>query len=96
MKIQEIGAFEAKTKLSELLDKVERGQSFRITRRGKCVARLVGEETVAHRERGQKLTAWELFQRIQKGGLKLSSKELEKSVRESRRQLLNRTEKLLH
>lgn len=36
-----IGAYEAKTKLSELLDRVERGESLTITRNGKPVARLV-------------------------------------------------------
>ncbi len=37
----EIGAFEAKTRLSELLRETERGRSFAIRRRGKVVARLV-------------------------------------------------------
>ena len=36
-----VGSFEAKTKLAELLDKVEAGESVTITRRGKAVARLV-------------------------------------------------------
>lgn len=36
-----VGAFEAKTKLSELLDAVERGVEVTITRRGEPVARLV-------------------------------------------------------
>jgi len=36
-----VGAFEAKTKLAELLDKVEAGESVTITRRGREVARLV-------------------------------------------------------
>ena len=36
-----VGAFEAKTKLSELLDLVERGSEITITRRGEPVARLV-------------------------------------------------------
>lgn len=36
-----LGAFEAKTKLSELLDRVERGEEFTITKRGRPVARLV-------------------------------------------------------
>jgi prevent-host-death family protein len=35
-----VGAFEAKTKLSELLDRVEQGEEVVITRRGKEVARL--------------------------------------------------------
>ncbi len=40
MKPKRIGLFEAKTKLSELLDQVERGQVYVITRRGRPVAEL--------------------------------------------------------
>ena len=40
-KSQKVSAFEAKTKLSELLRETERGGSFIIYRRGKEVARLV-------------------------------------------------------
>jgi prevent-host-death family protein len=39
--MREIGAFEAKNKLSMLLDLVERGEEVTITRRGRPVARLV-------------------------------------------------------
>ena len=39
-----VGAFEAKNKLSELLDEVERGGEIVITRHGKPVARLVANE----------------------------------------------------
>ena len=35
-----VGAFEAKTKLAELLDKVEAGESVTITRHGKAVAQM--------------------------------------------------------
>ncbi len=37
----EVGAFDAKTHLSSLLDKVTRGEEVLITRRGVPVARLV-------------------------------------------------------
>jgi len=37
-----IGAFEAKTKLGELLDRVSQGSSFTITKHDRPVARLVG------------------------------------------------------
>lgn len=40
MVIKEIGLFEAKTHLSELVDEVERGQVIHITRRGRKVAEL--------------------------------------------------------
>lgn len=39
--MREVGAFEAKTHLSELLAAVEAGQKITITRRGKPVAQLV-------------------------------------------------------
>ena len=37
----EVGAFEAKNKLSALLDRVEQGEEIVITRHGRPVARLV-------------------------------------------------------
>jgi antitoxin (DNA-binding transcriptional repressor) of toxin-antitoxin stability system len=37
----EVSAFEAKTRLAELLRETERGASFLIRRRGRAVARLV-------------------------------------------------------
>ncbi len=40
MKPKNIGVFEAKTKLSELLDRVSQGQVYVISRRGRPVAEL--------------------------------------------------------
>ncbi|MFQ5829306.1 MAG: type II toxin-antitoxin system Phd/YefM family antitoxin [Candidatus Methylomirabilia bacterium] len=42
--LAEIGAFEAKTRLSELLRETENGRSFIICKRGKAVARLIPPE----------------------------------------------------
>jgi prevent-host-death family protein len=42
-----IGAFEAKTHLSALLDRVAAGEEVIITRHGKAVARLVSEAQAA-------------------------------------------------
>jgi prevent-host-death family protein len=39
-----VGAFEAKTHLSTLLEQVERGEEVLITRRGKPIARMVPEK----------------------------------------------------
>ena len=50
-----VGAFEAKTKLAELLDKVEAGESVTITRRGKEVARLVAVRSADEQARLQAL-----------------------------------------
>ena len=42
MKTVQIGAFEAKTRFSELLRGVQRGATYEILRRGRPVARLTG------------------------------------------------------
>jgi prevent-host-death family protein len=39
--LAEVGAFEAKTKFSALLDRVEKGEEIVITRKGLAVAKLV-------------------------------------------------------
>jgi len=46
-----VGAFEAKTKLAELLDKVEAGESVTITRRGKAVAQMIAVKSDGESER---------------------------------------------
>lgn len=48
--MREIGAFEAKNKLGQLLDIVERGEEVVITRHGKQVARLVPVRPASSRE----------------------------------------------
>ena len=40
MEVTDIGAFEAKTRLSELLEGVSKGRVYRITRRGTPIAEL--------------------------------------------------------
>lgn len=49
----EIGAFEAKTHLSRLLDRVARGETIVITRHGKAVARLTPMSPVRRSNRRQ-------------------------------------------
>jgi prevent-host-death family protein len=68
-----VGAYEAKTHLSELLEKVEAGQEITITKHGAPVAKLVPvkkdvrpEERVAAIERIQKLATG-----LSLGGLKV-------------------------
>lgn len=48
----EVGAFEAKTHLSALLDKVKKGEEVLITKRGKAIARLVPVEHASQSEIG--------------------------------------------
>jgi prevent-host-death family protein len=79
----EIGAFDAKNKLSELLDRAERGEEIVITRRGKPVARLMpigsnrdvaSARAAAHRIRklGQKMNLgpfdWEEWKKYRDEG----------------------------
>jgi prevent-host-death family protein len=55
--MKEVGAVEAKTKLSALLDLVEAGEEIVITRRGKPVARLVAAAPAIDREKARAAAA---------------------------------------
>ena len=46
--LEEIGAYDAKTKLPEILRRVESGESFTITNRGKPVADLIPSRASSH------------------------------------------------
>jgi len=48
--MREVGAFEAKNKLGQLLDLVEHGEEVMITRHGKEVARLVPARHLVDRD----------------------------------------------
>lgn len=77
-----VGTFEAKTHLSELLDRVENGDEITITRNGKPVARLVPVDAVSASDRR------ELARRIDKArrGVKLGpGLTLRKLIDEGRR-----------
>lgn len=65
-----VGAFEAKTHLSALLDRVERGEEVTITRRGQPVAKLVPVKKAAEGTQplSEKLQA--LRQRMRERGFK--------------------------
>ncbi len=58
-----VGAFEAKTKFSELLDRVERGEEIVVTRHGKTVARIVPNER-QDAEAERKIRAAEALSRL--------------------------------
>jgi antitoxin (DNA-binding transcriptional repressor) of toxin-antitoxin stability system len=78
----EIGAYEAKTKLPELLRQVQAGKRYTITNRGKAVAEL-GPPT-AERSRNAK-AAIEAFQALRKAnpiGKKVNIKALIEEGRE--------------
>jgi len=63
-----IGAFEAKTHLSRLLEEVEHGEDVLITRHGRAVARLVAAEpspSAARREALERLRMFRSGKRLQ-------------------------------
>jgi prevent-host-death family protein len=70
-----VGAFEAKTKLSELLDLVERGDEITITRRGIPVARLVPVEAAADVAARQRALVEEIKASRARSGLKHTTVE---------------------
>lgn len=59
-----VGAFEAKTHLSTLLDRVAAGEEVVITKHGKPVARLVGAQ---HIDRRRANDAFEKLKTLRKG-----------------------------
>jgi prevent-host-death family protein len=71
--MREVGAFEAKTKLGQLLDQVEHGEEIIITRRGRPVARLgpavPGFDRQAARQAAQRIRA--MSKGVTLGGLKI-------------------------
>ena len=71
--MREVGAFEAKTKLGQLLDQVEHGEEIVITRRGQPVARLVPVEPGFDREKARRAVAGilEMSKGVTLGGLKI-------------------------
>ena len=73
--MREVGAFEAKNKLAELLDEVERGGEVVITRRGKPAARLVSAVGAIDREaaRAASRRILERSRGVTLGGLSLKS-----------------------
>ena len=77
-----VGAYEAKTHLSELLEKVEAGEEIIITKHGAPVARLVPMKKEASAE--QRAAA---IRRIQKlsSGLSLAGLKIKDLINEGRR-----------
>jgi prevent-host-death family protein len=80
--MREVGAFEAKNKLGQLLDWVEAGEEVVITRRGRVVARLVPPRPVVDRERARE--AAEAIREMSKG-VTLGDLKIKDLIAEGRR-----------
>lgn len=59
--MEEVGAFDAKTHFSELLRRVEEGETITITRHGRAVARLVPLPDAARLQRENSVSALKRF-----------------------------------
>ena len=70
--MQSIGAYEAKTHLPRLLDRVAQGESVTITRHGHPVAQLVPVENEARRDRAQQAAQRILERRARLGRTSIS------------------------
>jgi len=75
MAIKEVPVFEAKTRLSELLDAVEKGEQVTITRRGVAVARLVPPAAARRAAASQRQRVAETFAQLreQRAGVRLDA-----------------------
>ncbi|HXP05770.1 MAG TPA: type II toxin-antitoxin system prevent-host-death family antitoxin [Stellaceae bacterium] len=80
--MQEVGAFEAKNRLSELLRRAEGGEEIAITNRGRIVARLVPPlaafDTEAARAAAARI-------RARRKGVTLGGLKIKKLIAEGRR-----------
>jgi prevent-host-death family protein len=76
-----LGAYEAKTHLSSLLDRVAQGEEFTITKHGVPVARLV---PVASRSRADVRAAIEAIRELRKGN-RLGGLSIRDLIEEGRR-----------
>ncbi len=47
--LEQIGSYDAKTKLPEILRKVQKGQSFTITNHGKPIADIIPSRSINHK-----------------------------------------------
>ena len=76
-----VGAFEAKTHLSELLDRVEKGEEITITRHGLPVAKLL---PIDHWDRVAVRGAIDELRRLRKG-TRLRGLKIKDMIEEGRR-----------
>jgi len=64
---EEIGAFEAKTHFSQILEKVKNGETFIITRRGKPVAKIIPFENEPEMTKAEAIKKLKEMQKLYHG-----------------------------
>ena len=80
---QQIGAFEAKTHFSQIIEKAERGADFIITRRGKPVAKIIPFEKEPAMTRQEAFEQLKEFRKLYRG--KPGSFNIREAIEEGRR-----------
>ena len=78
----EIGSYEAKTKLPELLRQVGKGKSFTITRRGKAVADLVPSASARSKKNAEAVESMREF--IRTSRVKIKGLDIKELIEEGR------------
>jgi len=80
---QEVGSYDAKTRLPELLRRVAAGERFTITRHGKPVADMVPSQRTRPRVIGQAIDG--ILEQLREGNVRsFTDKEIKDMVREGR------------
>ncbi|HEY6455755.1 MAG TPA: type II toxin-antitoxin system prevent-host-death family antitoxin [Steroidobacteraceae bacterium] len=78
----EIGAYEAKTKLPELLRQVQAGRRFTITNRGKAIADLIPSEALVPKDAAAAIDQFLAFKKLNPVRTKIDIKALIEEGRE--------------
>jgi prevent-host-death family protein len=78
----EIGAYEAKTKLPELLRQVQAGKQFTITNRGKAIADLIPSESRSAKDPAAAIDKFLAFKKLNPVLAKIDIKTLIEEGRE--------------
>lgn len=82
--MESIGIYEAKSRLSELVEKAEAGQEVTITRRGRPVAKLVRVRPGREVDRRAIMAEIRAFARRNKLARRVSMRELRRMIAEGR------------
>ncbi|HLC09334.1 MAG: hypothetical protein A3F74_10155 [Betaproteobacteria bacterium RIFCSPLOWO2_12_FULL_62_58] len=83
--MESIGIYEAKSKLSKLVERAEAGQEVTITRRGRPVAKLVPAKAGVEVDRKAVMDEIRAFSKTIKLKKKLSPRELREAIEWGRR-----------
>jgi prevent-host-death family protein len=80
-----VGAYEAKTKFSELIARAEKGESFVVTKNGRQVARITPPEAFDREKARQAVRRLREF--LESQGPPISEEESQRNYEETRREL---------